>query len=150
MDLYDQAWENKFHPNYGGYAVEDAAAWQERVVGIWLDTSSWFERGRTGKHIGDWDAYCSPSIPKGQGRQSWGGLRNVAITLRDFGAAELLRRPRWSLRYPRERLISALPFLLSHTENPAASVLANALAVPVGTPWPDAAETFLGLWRRFA
>ena len=125
-------------------------AWQERVVRIWLDTLSWFERGRIGKDIGDWIAYCSPSIPKGQGHKSWGHLRNVAITLRDFGPAELLRRPHWSMRYPRERLISALPLLLSHAENPAAPVLTNALAVPAGTPWRDGAETFQRLWRRYA
>lgn len=150
MDCYVQAWENKFHPNYGRYAEEDPSAWQERVVRIWFDTLSWFERERIGKDIGDWVAYCSPSIPKGQGGQSWGGLRNLAITLRDFGPAELLRRPYWSLRYPRERLISALPLLLSHTEDEVVPALANALSVSVATPWRDEAETFLRLWRRYA
>ncbi|WP_295461468.1 hypothetical protein, partial [uncultured Thiodictyon sp.] len=78
MDLYRQARDNKFHPDYGRYAAEDAAAWQQRVVGIWLETLSWFETVRTGKPIGDWTAYCAPAIPKGQGGQSWGGLRNAA------------------------------------------------------------------------
>jgi hypothetical protein len=150
MDLYIQAWENKFHPDYGRYAEEDSAAWQERVVRIWLKTLSWFERERIGKDVGDWIAYCSPSIPKGQGSKSLGGLRNAAITIRDFGPAELLRRPYWSLRYPRERLISALPLLLSHKEGEAVPALANALSNPVGTPWRDEAETFLRLWHRYA
>jgi hypothetical protein len=150
MDLYAQAWENKFHPDYGRYADEDSAAWQERVVRLWLETLSWFEQGRTGRDIGDWTAYCSPSIPKGQGRGSWGGLRNVAITLRDFGPAELLRRPLWALRYPRERLISALPLLLSDWTDRTRSAVAGVLAVPVGTSRTDSAERFLQLWRRYA
>ncbi len=150
MDLYAQAWENKFHPDYGRYAGENAAAWQKRVVCVWLDTLSWFEQKRTGESTGDWDAYCSPAILKGQGHKSWGGLRNVAITLRDFGLAEVLRQPLWSLRYPRERLISALPLLLSNLGAGIAPAPAKALAVSSDTPWPEAAETFLHMWRRYA
>jgi hypothetical protein len=150
LDLYAQAWENRFHPEYGRYAGEHPAAWQGRVVRIWLDTLFWFERERIGRDVGDWIAYCSPSIQKGQGRQSWGGLRNAAITLRDFGPAELLRRPLWSLRYPRERLISVLPLLLSEGGDIDRSAPASALALPAGTPWSDAAGKFIRLWRRYA
>ena len=152
MDLYKQAWEHKFHPDYGRFADENAAAWQQRVVSTWLDTLSWFEGNRIGKQLGGWDAYCSPRLSKGQGGSSWGGPRNLAITLRDFGPVELLARPLWSLRYPRERLISVLPMLL---ENPGQGVTlaenpAGALALPAGTPWHEAVETFLRLWHRYA
>jgi len=148
--LYSQAWENKFHPDYGRYLGEDAAAWQERVVGVWLDTLLWFEQRRVGKDIADWGVYCSPSIPKGQGGKSWGVLRNAAITLRDFGPTEVLRHPRWSLRYPRERLISALPLLLSPHLDRLTSALTGALAVPVNASWTTAADAFLSHWRRYA
>jgi len=150
LGLYKQAWENKFHPDYRRYADESPATWQEQVIAVWLDTLSWFERVRSERTIANWDAYCSPSFPKGQGRQSWAILRNGAITVRDFGAAEILRRPRWSLRYPRERLISALPLLLSNPSTGLHPSPAGALSVPAGTPWPKAAETFLHLWRRYA
>ncbi|WP_295447316.1 hypothetical protein [uncultured Thiodictyon sp.] len=150
IDLYTQASDNKFHPDYSRYAAEDATLWQARVVTIWLKTFSWFEAERTGKPIGDWNAYCAPTIPKGQGGQSWGGLRNTAITLRDFGPAELLRQPRWSLRYPRERLISTLPWLLWNPGTGLPPAPAAALSVPVGTPWPEATATFLKWWGRYA
>ncbi len=150
MDLYRQAWENKFHPDYARFAAEDAATWQGRLVPIWLATLTWFEQGRTGRSIPDWSAYGTPGFAKGQGGKSWGGLRNALITLRDFGPAELLRRPAWSRRYPRERLISALPLLLEKPGAPASPVLANALALAPGSAWPDAVAAFLGLWRRFA
>ena len=150
MSLYVQAWENKFHPDYQRYQDEDVAIWQKKVVAIWLDTLSWFERTRTGRAIADWDTYCSPSFPKGQGRHRWGGLRNVAITARDFGPAEVLRSPRWSLRYPRERLISVLPQLLSDPRTGLRPAPAEALSVPPATQWAKAAETFLRLWRRYA
>lgn len=150
MAIYAQAWENKFHPDYGRYAAEDTAAWQGQVVAIWLDTLSWFEQTRLGENIDDWDAYCSPAISKGQGSNDWGGLRNVAITTRDFGLSQPLRAPRWSLRYPRERLISALPWLLSNPLTAVVAAPAAALSVPLGTPWPAATATFLRLWRRYA
>jgi hypothetical protein len=150
MGLYLQAWENKFHPDYRCYAKEDPAAWQERVIAIWLNTLSWFERTRAAMTIADWDTYCSPAVHKGQGRQSWGSTRNIAITVRDFGAAELLRSPRWSLRYPRERLISVLPLLLSRPFGGLGPAAAKALSVSSGTPWPEAVQTFLSLWRRYA
>jgi hypothetical protein len=150
MGLYVQAWENKFHPNYRRYAEENPATWQKKVIGIWLDTLRWFEEIRTGSTVPNWDRYCSPSIPKGQGRQSRTGLRNIAITVRDFGPAELLRRPRWSLRYPRERLISALPLLLQDPLTDLRPAVAEALSVSRGTPWLQAAETFLRYWRRYA
>jgi len=149
-DLYAQAWENKFHPDYGRFVDENAANWQERVVAVWLDTLAWFERKRTGRPVGEWSAYCSPAVPKGQGGKAWGGLRNVAITLRDFGAREVLRHPRWSLCYPRERLISVLPLLLSPQVERTSSALASALAVPVNAPWKAAADAFLSHWRRYA
>lgn len=150
IDLYEQAWENKFHPDYGCFAGEDPVAWQRRVVPIWLETLAWFEQGRAGRPIDDWNAYGSPGFSKGQGGRSWGGLRNAAITLRDFGSAELLRRPGWSLRYPRERLISTLPLLLANPGTPATPMLAVALAQTPGTPWMDTVEAFLRLWRRYA
>lgn len=150
MSLYAEAWENKFHPDYARYAGENAAAWQKRVIDIWLDTLSWFEQIRTERTIADWYTYCSPAIAKGQGRHRWGILRNGAITVRDFGPAELLRHPRWSMRYPRERLISTLPLLLSDPSTGSSPAPAAALAVPAGASWANAVERFLGLWRRYA
>ncbi|WP_295438994.1 hypothetical protein [uncultured Thiodictyon sp.] len=150
MALYAQARENKFHPDYDRYAAESAQVWQQQVVGIWLDTLSWLERTRTGSAVDDWTAYCSPAMAKGQGQASWGGWRNAAITLRDFGPAQLLQQPRWSLRYPRERLIATLPLLLSRPGSPAAPILADALVLPAGRSWSDATDAFLRLWRRYA
>jgi hypothetical protein len=67
MALYRQAWENKFHPDYGRFAGEDARAWQGRVVPIWLATLAWFEQVRSGRPIPDWTSYASPGFAKGQG-----------------------------------------------------------------------------------
>ena len=150
IDLYLQAWRNKFHPDYGSFAGEDAGSWQAAVVRLWLDTLSWFEQQRTGEAFADWTAYCTPRLPKSQSGAPWGGLRNAAITLRDFGPGELVRRPRWSLRYPRERLISALPLLLAEPGAVPLRPVADALALPARSTWEDAVATFLSLWRRFA
>jgi hypothetical protein len=47
-------------------------------------------------------------------------------------------------------LISALPSLLSMPSAALPAAPANALALPVGTGWMDAAVAFLRLWRRYA
>ncbi len=152
IELYSLAWKHKFHPDYARFAKEEASAWQQRVVPIWLDTLAWFEEQRIGRKFTGWDAYCTAGLSKGQGGSPWHGVRNLVITLRDFGATELLARPLWSLRYPRERLISVLPLLL---ENPGQGIemvseVTDALALQRGTLWPQATEAFLRLWGRYA
>lgn len=150
-EVYALAYDNKFHPDYARFNDEPAADWQKKVVGIWLDTLAWFEGKRLGKPVGDWRAYCSPAVPKGQNNALGDVPRNAAITLRDFGPGELLRHPGWSRRYPRERLIAVLPLLLSE---PGATDIggpaAAALGIASGEDWGAIAEALLKLWSRFA
>jgi hypothetical protein len=150
MEVYSRALDNKFHPAYGRYAAENAEAEQDRVVTIWLETLAWLEGIRVGRAIGDWEAYASPAVPKGQHQASWGVLRHLATTARDFGLVELLREPRWSQRYPRERLISVLPLLLGQPRDRLQPMVGRALALPRTASPEEAFATFLGLWRRYA
>jgi hypothetical protein len=142
--------EHKFHPDYSSLIHEDAAAWQRQVVALWLDTLSGLETQRTGKQVESWNAYCTPRLSKGQENSS--GLRNLAVTLRDFGVMQLVARPLWSLRYPRERLISSLPLLLKSTAQEARlpPCVTDALALQRDADWLGAADRFLQLWRRYA
>lgn len=69
-----------------------------RVVRAWLGTLRAFETHRLGSGVDGWNDYCRASLGKGQS----GNLpRNLAITLRDFGARELLTRPGRSLTHQR-------------------------------------------------
>ena len=152
MDLYELAWQHKFHPDYQVFAREESVEWQRKVVAVWLDTLAWFETQRSGRPFVGWERYASFAFGKGQGGSAWGGLRNLAITLRDFGPMELLKRPFWSLRYPRERLIAVLPLLLSDS-NPGrklSQLEAAALASGNDITWSQAVDVFLGLWKRYA
>lgn len=150
MKLYTQALEHKFHPDYSIFVHEDAAAWQQQVVAVWLDTLSWFEAKRTGKQVESWEAYCAPQLSKGQ--ESSSGLRNLAVTLRDFGLMHLVARPLWSFRYPRERLISVLPLLVKSPgqNSRLPSCVTDALALQRGALWPQATKRYLQLWQRYA
>lgn len=152
MRLYTQALEHKFHPEYSSFVHEDAAAWQQRVVAVWLDTLSWFEAKRTGKQIESWNAYSTPQLSKGQDGSSRSKLRNLAVTLRDFGLMHLVARPLWSLRYPRERLISVLPLLLENSDQDSRlpSCVTDALALQRDADCLQAEKKFLQLWRRYA
>jgi hypothetical protein len=150
LDLYGHAWQSKFHPDYGRYLGESPAEWQQCVVGVWLDTLAWLEAVRTGRRIDSWVDYGSPALGKGQGQGLWPGPRNLVITARDFGPVELARRPRWSLRYPRERVIAVLPRLLAPTGDQPAADIRGALALPAGATWAQVGAQFLALWRRYA
>lgn len=147
LELYQLAYRNKFHPDYGAFGHDSPADWQVRVVRAWLVTLRAFETHRRGRGFDGWNDYCRASLGKGQS----GNLpRNLAVTLRDFGARELLSRPGRSLRYPRERLISALPLLLSEPGSLLDPCVANALAVTPQTSWRKAAQVFLQQWKRYA
>jgi hypothetical protein len=150
LSLYGLAWQSKFHPDYGQYLGESPAEWQQRVVDVWLEALAALEGARTGRPIGDWARYGSPALGKGQGGGFRYWPRNLAITARDFGPTELVRRPRWSLRYPRERVISVLPRLLASGGGEPAADLCRALALPAGASWAQAAAQCLALWRRYA
>jgi hypothetical protein len=147
LALYRLAYRHKFHPDYGAFGHESPSDWQARVVRLWLATLRAFECRRLGRDLGDWSEYCRASIDKGQ---SGNVPRNLAITLRDFGAAELVRRPHRARRYPRERLISALPLLLSESGSLLDPCVADALALAPGATWRQAAEAFLAHWQRYA
>jgi len=152
LGLYDQAMEAKFHPRLARYEAEgaDPRAWQGRMVKLWLDTLAWFEGVRLGRPIPDWEDYASPTLGKGQGRDTLALPGNLARNLKTFGPLGLLRHARWALRHPRDRLISALPVLLANPGAAASPAVADALGIAAGSPWMAATERFLDLWRRYS
>mgnify|MGYP006271841169 FL=1 len=147
LALYRLAYRHKFHPAYEELAEARPADWVARVLRIWTATLRAFEIHRLGASFSDWHDYCRPDLDKGQGGNL---IRNLGVTVRDFGPRELLRRPRRALRYPRERLIAALPLLLTESGSLLDPCAASALGLPANIHWKLAAERFLGLWARYA
>ena len=147
LELYRVAYEHKFHPRYEVFDDAVPKDWQARVVRAWLTTTREFEIRRRGAAFENWAHYCRSVIRKGQSRNA---PRNLAISIRDFGLGEVLRRPKRALRYPRERLIGALPLLLSEPASLLDPCVADALALRPQTLWKDAAEAYLRLWKRYA
>jgi rhamnosyltransferase len=148
MRLYRQALEQKFFPCPEIYRNEDLAGWQGMVTGIWLETFKALEARRTRREISDWRQYAGAMVSKGQLEGSaW--VRNLAITVRDFGAAHALRYLQWALRYPRERLISVLPLLLRTPSEVPGQVIAP-LALPAEADWGRTVDQYLSTWQRYA
>jgi rhamnosyltransferase len=147
--LYNFALEQKFYPDPGLYDHQDLEAWQARVTDCWLTTLGRLESHRMRRTIGGWKEYAQARIPKGQleTAQVW---RNLAITLRDFGAQHTLRYLSWALRYPRERLISVLPLLLSSERKGITSSISVPLNVPSDTDWAGSVEGYIRTWKRYA
>lgn len=122
----------------------------DRVVGHWLQALAHLEAARLG-HSPDWSSYASPSVSKGQGKKGLLGiLRNLVVNIRDFGVPGARASIGWLRRYPRERLLSVLPGLLS----PSLQVPNNAKARALGLldeQEPDILiERYLQLWGRYS
>ncbi len=151
LPQYEMALEAKFHPAYDQYGTADLEACLRQVTQLWLETLAHLESTRLGVHAGSWSEYASPSVSKGQSSPGLRGLvRNVGVTLRDYGLRELLTNLRWSLRYPRERLISILPGLLGEPGLVHDRQLATALGLARGGGWHELTSSYLEQWHRYS
>jgi hypothetical protein len=72
------------------------------------------------------------------------------VTVRDYGVRELLINLRWSLRYPRERLISTLPGLLGEPGLVHDSQLTTALGLATVAGRQEMTRSYLQQWHRYA
>jgi len=151
LPRYEMALEAKFHPAYDQYDTANLEESLQQVTQLWLETLAHLESARLGVQAGSWSAYASPSLSKGQSLPGLRGLvRNVGVTLRDYGLLEILTNPRWSLRYPRERLISILPGLLNGPGLVHDRQLATALGLPQGSGWLELTRSYLEQWHRYS
>lgn len=150
LSIYRQALDQRFHPDYKRLLGADLRQWQEQAVAYWLEFFRRLEEARLGGLVPAWPDYASWRISKGQtGATPAAVARNLAITARDFGFFEWLRRPGWSIRYPRERLISVLPLLLAKQDE-CRAMIADALALDGTHGWRNLRKRFLALWKRYA
>ena len=148
---YQMALQAKFHPAYEQYAAADLAQCLQQVRDLWLETLAYLESVRLGSDAGSWAAYASPAVCKGQSAPGLRGLvRNVGVTVRDYGLRELLTNLRWSLRYPRERLISTLPGLLGAPGLVHDSQLTTALGLTAVAGRQEMTRSYLEQWHRYA
>ncbi|UCC14688.1 MAG: hypothetical protein JSW21_01645 [Gammaproteobacteria bacterium] len=149
MTRYDKALRSRAGQVSCGALVGREADAQAVAVADWLEALVELETARLGK-LPEWKEYSSARIGKGQSAAGpMGLLRNLAVTMRDFGPAELVRNISWALRYPRERLISVLPALLEPTIDVPNGVLADALAQPGGAGRAALNDQFLRFWARY-
>jgi len=151
LPQYEMALEAKFHPAYAQYAGADPEKCLRQVTELWLETLAHLEGVRLGRPAGSWSEYSSPGVCKGQSAPGLRGLvRNVGVTLRDYGPLELLTNLRWSLRYPRERLISTLPGLLGGPGLVHDRQLTEALGMAAGGGWNEMTRNYLEQWHRYS
>lgn len=149
LDLYRLAVSQKFQPDLEAFANENPTEWQSEVKAIWLKAFSMLEARRTTQQISSWKDYAVPHLAKGQLETSQ-KLRNLAITVRDFGARHAVQNLGWALRYPRERLISVLPLLLNADGETASECLHVPLAVPLTSTRSLVVDRYLETWARYA
>jgi len=147
---YARALDARFGPESLPVPAGREALAQARVVAHWLEALAELETIRLGQLPG-WSDYATARVPKGQSSSGLHGLlRNLFVTLRDFGPAEFLHNPGWAVRYPRERLISILPGLLEPSVGVPIKQLAGTLSKPAIRDHESLAEVFLNYWSHYA
>jgi len=150
-DLYRLALDARFHPDYGKYRDIDLDEWQQRVTGHWLHAMEILESARLPQPVCDWVSYASHTVVKGQSDDTVTAIvRNLAVTARDYGLQELLIRPGWARRYPRERLISVLPLLLQKGAEEHLADICRVLAITEKQTLEHCMASFLLQWKRYA
>lgn len=151
LQHYKLALGAKFNPDFKPYATTDLQQWQKYFVETWMQSLAFLEGIRLGVPIGNWHDYASSSVDKGQSSRALSSVfKHMAITLRDYGPMELLTNIRWSMRYPRERLISVLPYLLGTHAIVPDSKLLRALGKKASTDDASIESIFLGQWHRYS
>lgn len=148
---YKLALDAKFNPDFTPYTATDLQQWQEYFVQTWSQSLAFLEGIRLGVPIANWHDYASSSVDKGQGSGALSSvLKHMAITLRDYGPMELVTNIRWSMRYPRERLISVLPYLLGTQAILPDSIPLRALGTKARHDNASIESIFLGQWHRYS
>jgi rhamnosyltransferase len=149
IELYEQAIEQKFRPEPAVFEQDNPEVWQRNVTNHWLHAFSVLEAHRTRNPIRSWKEYSLPRLSKGQ-LETPQVLRNLAITMRDFGAGHTLRNMNWALRYPRERLISTLPLLLKPESGNLPKNVKTPLAIQGQSGHAQVVDRYLETWARYA
>jgi len=146
---YDRALESRVAGVPMEISAESATDAQAVVVADWLEALVELEKTRLGS-LPEWQDYCRSTISKGQsGSGLVSQLRNVAVTIRDFGLAEIVHNSNWARRYPRERLISVLPALLDPALKVPRKYVARALSMKAKADERALSDSFLSYWARY-
>jgi hypothetical protein len=149
LERYDRALRNRTGQGTETIPPGHEAEAQCVVVADWLEALAELESTRIGR-LPAWAEYSSARVAKGQSASGLLGLlRNLAVTAREFGPAEILQNLSWATRYPRERLISVLPALLEPSLAVPRETVAFALAQPEETDRDALTRQFLSFWVRY-
>jgi hypothetical protein len=150
LDLHRWAVHLKYGRRSAPETAETRHARQSRGVSAWLGALRELEGRRLGTAIRDWQGYARADVDKGQSDDGLSSvIKHLALHMRDSRRATWAMQPSRLPRHPRERLLAALPLLLSCDRAAGCATAAAALGEPLHTEWRDLAQTFLASWRRY-
>jgi len=148
--LYPMAWAQKFNPYPEKLQDLEPGIWQLHAEQLWLEVFRKLEEHRIGHALGPWHDYAAPHLDKGQADGA-NPFKNLLLNLYHLGPVKMARTPAWCLTYPRDRLIAALPLLLSGAAGKeVAAPLKKALGLGQTCRPRLAHRKFIELWRQFS
>jgi hypothetical protein len=107
----------------------------------------WIENARLSRRFESDADYACADLDKCPGTSSW---RNLMLNLRTFGLSAVLGRRGW--RYPRERLLNALPLLLWNADLAQHPPLLRRVRSELNSQsreWPHLVAAYQNVWTRY-
>jgi hypothetical protein len=139
--------EFKLHPSRLVKSVPDFQEEHRELTELALQVWLWVENRRLTTRFTTIEQYAFSPLTKCSGTSM---LKNVLLSLRTFGPGATLDR--YSPRYPRERLMNALPLLLSGGEPAAQSEARRHLQRQLHThaeDWPGFVQAYKRVWSFY-
>lgn len=134
----------KLHPERCDESREALLARHTQVAALAQQLWLWLEEKRLNQPFGTAGSYALSSAPKCPEQPLW---KNFAVNLRTYGPRRFLTH--FATRYPRERLLRALPLLLWGMTSPAERAMVRMCLQCGSVTLTDAVPAYTKLWQRF-
>jgi hypothetical protein len=137
----------KLHPSRVVKSVPEFQEEHRELTELALQVWLWVENRRLHTHFTTIEQYAFSPLTKCSGTNV---LKNVLLSLRTFGPGATVDR--YSPRYPRERLMNALPLLLAEGEPSARFEARRHLQQQLHThaeDWPAFVQAYKRVWSCY-
>ena len=134
----------KLHPEQSIASREELLKRHADVTGLAGSLWLWLEARRLDHSYESPASYALSAETKCPEQPAW---RNLAVNIRAFGARHVSLRE--ALRYPRERLLRALPLLLWGMTTPAEQTMVRSCLHCESLTLSETVRAYSKLWQRF-
>ena len=145
---YKSAVDFKLKVDFETYKDLDIKLWVKQSTRLFTAYFQWYEKRRLRADFNSWDSYAQAVLKSSRQRSPKAFIKNILLSIRNFGLAHTICHPLLASCYPRTRLYA----MLGHFFDKEGKVLKNQFLV--GSKYSDDAEKvfdqFWSLWLKYS